>query len=93
MLIPRYYKLLNRREIIDVRNYYIKLQKGKCWYCSKKLDRKPSRKVRKSYINERLFPKTMFKYPIHLHHSHKTGLTIGAVHCECNAYMWQYERQ
>lgn len=29
-------------------------------------------------------------YPVHLHHDHKTGLTIGAVHAKCNAVLWQY---
>jgi hypothetical protein len=46
--------------------------------------------VNKNPINQILFPKSFFKYPVHLHHCHKTGLTLGAVHHYCNAYLWQY---
>ncbi|AGI61771.1 hypothetical protein VCO139_0016 [Vibrio phage VCO139] len=38
----------------------------------------------------KLFPKNMFQYPIHLHHDHNTGMTIGAVHARCNAVLWEY---
>ena len=31
-----------------------------------------------------------FKWPVHLHHCHDTGMTTGAVHCYCNAVLWQY---
>lgn len=41
-------------------------------------------------IDERLFPKGFFDHPVHLHHNHDTGLTIGAIHCYCNAISWQY---
>jgi hypothetical protein len=41
-------------------------------------------------IDASLFPPTMFKYPVHLHHNHVTGMTIGAVHALCNAVLWQY---
>jgi hypothetical protein len=37
-----------------------------------------------------LFPELFLKYPVHLHHSHVTGLTIGAVHAYCNAVLWVY---
>jgi hypothetical protein len=30
-------------------------------------------------------------HPVHLQHSHVTGLTEGAVHAFCNAVLWQYE--
>jgi len=42
-------------------------------------------------IKKSLFPRGFFGYPIHLHHSHDTGMTIGAVHAHCNAVLWQYE--
>jgi hypothetical protein len=41
-------------------------------------------------INVDLFPPNFFKWPVHLHHDHRTGMTIGAVHCRCNAVLWQY---
>jgi hypothetical protein len=50
----------------------------------------PEEVVRKAPINRILFPKSFFKHPVHLHHCHKTGLTLGAVHHYCNAYLWQY---
>jgi hypothetical protein len=46
--------------------------------------------ILKKDINLRLFPPNFLKYPIHLHHCHDTGMTIGAVHCHCNAVLWQY---
>ena len=42
------------------------------------------------WIDEELVPENFFKYPVHLHHSHYTGMTIGAVHANCNAVLWQY---
>jgi hypothetical protein len=40
-----------------------------------------------------LFPKNFLKWPVHLHHSHDTGMTIGAVHSYCNAVLWQYHNE
>jgi hypothetical protein len=41
-------------------------------------------------IDRELFPPGFFNYPVHLHHSHNSGLTIGAVHSYCNAVLWHY---
>lgn len=73
-----------------VREEYIKIQDGKCCYCQEPIDDKPSKEVLKKKIDKSLFPDTFFKWPIHLHHCHKTGMTIGAVHNKCNAVLWQY---
>jgi hypothetical protein len=73
-----------------VRHEYIRIQEGKCQYCGLKLSGGPSNKVREAEINVELFPPFFFVNPIHLHHDHKTGMTIGAVHARCNAYLWQY---
>ena len=48
------------------------------------------RAVTELEIHEELFPKNFFDHPIHLHHDHETGMTIGAVHAQCNAVLWQY---
>lgn len=72
------------------REQYVIEQNGMCQHCGRPLNGTPSAHVQNSYINKKLFPSTMFKYPIHLHHNRKTGMTIGAVHARCNAYMWQY---
>ena len=73
------------------REQYINEQNGKCSYCKNSLFSEPTKEVLAKPINKKLFPKTMFQYPIHLHHDRKTGLTIGAVHARCNAYLWQYK--
>lgn len=84
---PYDYKKLTKEEKKDVREKYILHQKGKCYFCKEPLENKTS--LNCSNINYKLFPKSFFNYPIHLHHNHKTGLTIGAVHCHCNALLWQ----
>lgn len=70
-----------------VRLQYIKEQGNLCKHCNGSLDL-PSTVVLP--IAHTLFPLGFFKNPIHLHHCHKTGLTIGAVHAVCNAACWQY---
>jgi hypothetical protein len=73
-----------------VREEYIKLQEGKCYYCKYSLNEQPSNSVLNKKINKKLFPLNFFNWPIHLHHDHTTGMTIGAVHCHCNAILWQF---
>lgn len=50
----------------------------------------PPEKITSKPINWKLFPKEFLKNPIHLHHSHDTDMTLGAVHAYCNAVLWQY---
>ena len=73
----------------NVREEYVRVQKGLCWFCKKPLGGES--KYADAHINLSLFPPLFFKYQVHLHHDHNTGMTIGAVHCHCNAYLWQYE--
>lgn len=73
-----------------VREEYVRLQGGSCWYCKASLDGKPNETVSVHSVNPRLFPASFFRWPVHLHHSHKTGMTVGAVHNHCNAVLWQY---
>lgn len=72
------------------REQYVVEQGGSCWYCGSPLTGKPRSDIDAKWINVKLFPPSMFKHPIHLHHDHKTGLTVGAVHAKCNAVLWQY---
>lgn len=74
----------------QAREQYIKEQDGKCWYCKKSLVARPSPEVMAKPINKKLFPHSMFNYPIHLHHDRKSGKTVGATHARCNAYLFQY---
>jgi hypothetical protein len=90
MKIPANYDELNWKERRIVREEYIELQHGKCWFCGELLKGDPSDKIIGKPLNKNLFPKNFFRYPIHLHHDHETGITIGAVHSKCNAVMWQY---
>ena len=72
------------------REQYIKEQSGLCYYCKQPLDGKPSKKIQEAPMNESLFPPNFLRWPVHLHHCHNTGMTIGAVHAKCNAYLWEY---
>lgn len=90
MDLPCDYNKLDWRERRDVRNCYIEIQGGKCAHCGEDLSGLARIDVAMKKINTRLFPKTFWQYPTHLHHDHKTGMTIGAVHNQCNAVLWQY---
>ena len=74
----------------QAREQYCEEQEWKCYHCGANLKGSPSKEVMSKTINKKLFPKGMFDHPIHLHHDHKTGMTIGAVHSVCNAVLWQY---
>lgn len=74
----------------QAREQYCEDQDWKCSHCNEYLFDLPSRRIQGMKINLKLFPKSMFDSPIHLHHNHKTGMTIGAVHAKCNAVLWQY---
>lgn len=73
-----------------VREAYIAQQDGKCHHCQMPLSGDPSDEVLSKPVNKKLFPAAFFDCPVHLHHDHNTGLTIGVVHGYCNAVLWQY---
>ena len=76
-----------------LREKYIELQGGKCFYCHEELSKEPPKTITDKQINWKLFPENFLKYPVHLQHNHKTDMTEGAVHAYCNAVMWQYEHK
>ena len=88
--LPVDYTTLSSWQRRQVREQYGREQGGNCSHCNAPLSGPASDEIMSKYINEKLFPETFFKYPVHLHHSHDTGMTIGAVHCHCNAVLWQY---
>ncbi len=90
MKLPVNYNDIQYPKRREVRNAYINLQGGKCHHCDTPLTHAPADKVQKLPVNKKLFPKGFFTWPVHLHHDHKTGMTIGAVHSYCNAVLWQY---
>ena len=69
------------------REEYMTLQENRCYYCGGDLSTEPKQTER---IKWGLFPPNFLKFPVHLHHCHKTDLTLGAVHSYCNAVLWQY---
>lgn len=90
MKLPVNYKETHHAERRKVREEYVNLQRGKCYHCDYLLIGQPPQSIRSKSINKNLFPSGFFKWPVHLHHNHKTGMTIGAVHNYCNAVLWQY---
>lgn len=90
MDLPVNYTLLTQYQRRQVREEYVRLQGGLCHYCGMPLDGKPSKAVLKKRLNMRLFPVGFLHHPIHLHHDHDTGMTIGAVHARCNGVLFQY---
>ena len=90
MKLPTNYDNLSPIKRKAVREEYIHLQDNKCYHCGNPLNEKPSQAMMNKSINTKLFPPNFFYWPIHLHHSHETGMTIGAVHARCNAILWQY---
>lgn len=91
MKLPVNYNELSPYSRRAVREEYIRRQIGRCSYCGNPLNGEPRKDIKDLKITPELFPRNMFKYPVHLHHDHDTGLTKGAVHAHCNAVMWEYD--
>ncbi len=89
--LPAMYEELSPIQRQAVRRQYSRLQNWKCYFCQGSLFNKvTNEEIVNADINWNLFPPNFTKYPVHLQHDHDTGLTEGAVHALCNAYMWQY---
>lgn len=88
--LPQIYADLTSSERRDVRLEYCKEQNMLCHYCQASLFKEPSPAALKKGVHKESFPPGFFNNKIHLHHSHKDGLTIGAVHAHCNAALWQH---
>ena len=84
------YNELSPRERKEMRELYVIEQKGKCFWCQYDIHKKPPEGITSWKVNLDLFPRGFMNNPIHLQHSHTTGLTEGAVHAHCNAVAWQY---
>jgi hypothetical protein len=88
---PAVYHDLEWQERREIRNQYVQSQGGLCMHCNQPLDGPPPEDITAKPIKWSLFPPNFLKYPVHLQHDHRTGLTEGAVHSYCNAVLWQYE--
>jgi len=90
MELPTDYTQLEWQDRKAVREEYVKMQNGKCYFCKSALNKPVPKRITSKEINWSLFPENFLKYPVHLQHNHDTGMTEGAVHAYCNAVMWQY---
>ena len=90
MQLPVNYDNITPSQRRLVREEYARLQDNKCLHCGASLQEKASDEMRSKKVDIRLFPPMFFRWPVHLHHNHNTGMTIGAVHARCNAVLWQY---
>lgn len=88
--LPTMYNALTIYERRVVREQYVEVQAGLCQHCKAPLSDAAPEHITRLAIDTTLFPSGFFSSPVHLHHDHKTGLTIGAVHAQCNAVLWQY---
>jgi hypothetical protein len=88
---PVNYSQLKPKERRVVREDYVNFQEGLCYYCKAPLSGAPALDVSNKRVDRRLFPDGFFRWPVHLHHDHVTGMTIGAVHNHCNAVLWEYD--
>ena len=89
-VFPEIYDDLTQDERRILRGEYVRAQGGLCLYCGSALDGSPAEHVMSRVVDWRLFPDGFQRYPVHLHYSHDTGVTIGAVHMRCNAVLWQF---
>ena len=90
MKLPINYNEVHYTVRKKAREQYVELQDGKCYYCKQDLNIRPKQDKK---INWKLFPPNFLRYPLHLHHNHNTGMTIGTVHAYCNAVLWQYHKE
>ena len=90
MKLPTIHDALKPAEKREVRIAYIHKQEGLCWFCKRTLEGPADADVLAKKIKPHLYPEGFFKHPVHLHHNHDTGLTVGAVHNYCNAVLWEY---
>lgn len=91
--LPTRYSRLQPHRRRTVRDKYVRIQKGLCWYCDAPLDKEPPDWIKEKPIDIGLYPNGFFNHPVHLQHDHNTDMTEGAVHARCNAVLWEYEKR
>lgn len=87
---PKHYPTMTSYQRRKCRQEYVEHQKGLCYHCQQPLDGKPPPEILEKPLLMRLFPPGFLGHPVHLHHCHRTGMTIGAVHAYCNGVLFQY---
>jgi hypothetical protein len=91
--LPAVYKDLSVIQRRTVRREYMRLQHWSCMFCGHSLFSDAPQELKDLPIDWDLFPPGFLDYDTHLQHNHQTGLTEGAVHSFCNAFMWNYYRR
>jgi len=91
--LPALYEELLPSERREVREQYVEQQGGFCMHCFGCLKQVPPSDITDKPVRPELYPSNFFDHPVHLHHSHDTGLTLGAVHAYCNAVLWEYHNE
>jgi hypothetical protein len=93
IVLPAMYDELTREERARVREEYARLQGGLCPFCLQPLVADPPPVIQRLPIDSVRWPPEFFRWPQHLHHNHRTGLTIGTYHARCNAVLAAYFRE
>ncbi len=88
--LPAVYEAHSREVRALIREEYARLQGGTCPFCLQPLASDPPPVIQRLPLSKMLWPPEFFRWPVHLHHDHKTGLTIGAFHARCNAVLACY---
>jgi hypothetical protein len=88
--LPTRYDDLTPHERQRVRDEYARLQGGLCPFCLQPLVAEPPPVIQRLPLHSTLWPEEFFKWPQHLHHDHRSGLTIGTYHARCNAVLACY---
>lgn len=91
LTIPAKYDDLTWYERRLVREEYIVRQGGACYHCKHTLSEDTPDDIKRQFpLDPRYWGPDFLKHPIHLHHDHQTGYTIGSTHAYCNAILAQY---
>ena len=93
--LPALYDELTQEERREVREEYARRQKGICPFCLQPLLADPPPCIMRLELDRKMFGANLefLKWPEHLHHNHRTGLTIGTYHARCNAVLAQYHNE
>ena len=90
MILPINYGRASPAERRAAREEYARRQGGLCYLCKAPLSGPPAQAALDLTLDLSIFPPNFLKWPVHLHHSHDSGLTLGAVHAHCNGVLFQY---
>jgi hypothetical protein len=88
--LPVDYRRLKQHQRRAVREEYVRLQEGKCCFCGESLTSESPYVEDNTPIHLGRFPTGFLDHPVHLHHDHNTGMTIGAIHAYSNAVSFEY---